>query len=295
MSGMPRDSAGATGNRGPDPGFPVVDCHVHLYPDRIAPKVVPVLAGRFGNPPSFDGTVSGCARKDAESRISASVNLPVATKPDSVPHTNAFWAAHAPSAQSAAPAPRVYSLASMHPQVEDKAGEVFRIADAGFTGIKFHPEYQEFRFEDREMDDVWAAMAERGLVAWLHAGGERVFSAPYRSSPSTILDLKKRFPRLEVAAAHLGGFGMWDESEEVLAGSEVHLDLSHTFFWMPHERILRFIKKHGARRILFGTDAPWQDPAKVLAAFLELPLSEGDRRAICCENAVRLLRLPPPD
>jgi hypothetical protein len=38
--------------------FPIIDAHVHLYPDALAPKVVPMLSERFGNAPAFDGTGS---------------------------------------------------------------------------------------------------------------------------------------------------------------------------------------------------------------------------------------------
>lgn len=271
------------------PDFPVIDAHVHLYPDAIAQKVTPSLASRFGNPPSFDGTVEGCRAKDAASGISASVNLPVATKPDSVPHTNDFWARS--NAAERGKSPAVFSLACLHPQVADKGAEVERIAAAGFAGVKFHPEYQLFRFNDATMDDAWAAMAEFGLVACLHAGGERVFRPPFHSTPTEIAELQRRFPRLKVAAAHLGGFGMWDESEATLVGSQVYLDLSHTFFWLPDEQILRMIRNHGAERILFGTDAPWQDPGEVLEAFLKLPLSDAERERICYANARELMGL----
>ena len=271
------------------PDFPVIDAHVHLYPDAIAQKVTPSLASRFGNPPSFDGTVEGCRAKDAASGISASVNLPVATKPDSVQHTNDFWARS--NAAERGKSPAVFSLACLHPQVADKGAEVERIAAAGFAGVKFHPEYQLFRFNDATMDDAWAAMAEFGLVVYLHAGGERVFRPPFHSTPTEIAELQRRFPRLKVAAAHLGGFGMWDESEATLVGSQVYLDLSHTFFWMPDEQMLRMIRNHGAERILFGTDAPWQDPGEVLEAFLKLPLSDAERERICYANARELMGL----
>lgn len=271
------------------PDFPVIDAHVHLYPDAIAQKVTPSLASRFGNPPSFDGTVEGCRAKDAASGISASVNLPVATKPDSVQHTNDFWARS--NAAERGKSPAVFSLACLHPQVADKGAEVERMAAAGFAGVKFHPEYQLFRFNDATMDDAWAAMAEFGLVAYLHAGGERVFRPPFHSTPTEIAELQRRFPRLKVAAAHLGGFGMWDESEATLVGSQVYLDLSHTFFWMPDEQMLRMIRNHGAERILFGTDAPWQDPGEVLEAFLKLPLSDAERERICYANARELMGL----
>lgn len=273
----------------PHPDFPVIDAHVHLYPDALAPKVVPMLSERFGNPPSFDGTVGGCAANAANAGVALSVNLPVATAPGHVGHTNGFWAKYA--AETASGASAVMSLAALHPKTPDAAREVVEIAGMGFAGIKFHPEYQEFGFNDSCMDDVWAAMAEKGLVAYLHAGGERVFAAPFRSSPSEILTLHRRFPKLKIAAAHLGGFGMWDEAEETLVGENVFLDLSHTFFWMSNEQIFRMIRMHGAGRILFGTDAPWQDPAAVLSEFLTLPLTDKERRAVCRETACELFGL----
>ena len=248
-----------------------------------------MLSERFGNAPAFDGTVVGCAANAAEAGITLSINLPVATTPDHVGHTNTFWAQYA--VKKCVGESAVMSLAALHPKTPDAANEVCEIARMGFTGIKFHPEYQNFRFNDVCMNDIWAAMAESGLVAYLHAGGERVFSAPFHSSPSEILTLHQRFPKLKIAAAHLGGFGMWDEVEETLIGENVFLDLSHTFFWMPNEQIFRMIRIHGANRILFGTDAPWQNPAAVISEFLKLPLSENERRAICYETAHELFEI----
>ena len=269
--------------------FPVIDTHVHLYPDTLAPKVVPVLSERFGNPPAFNGTVSECTQNAAEAGITLSINLPVATTPDHVGHTNYFWSQYATKKSVGKSA--VISLAALHPKMPDAADEVCNIARIGFAGIKFHPEYQNFRFNDACIDDIWAAMSENGLVAYLHAGGERVFVPPFHSTPSEILELHRRFPKLKIAAAHLGGFGMWDEVEETLIGEEVFLDLSHTFFWMPNEQIFRMIRMHGANRILFGTDAPWQDPAAVISEFLKLPLSEKERHAICYEIASELFEI----
>jgi hypothetical protein len=79
----------------PHPNFPVIDAHVHLYPDALAPKVVPALSERFGNAPAFNGTVAGCAMNAVNAGIALSINLPVATTPDHVGHTNAFWAKYA--------------------------------------------------------------------------------------------------------------------------------------------------------------------------------------------------------
>lgn len=266
------------------PDFPVIDSHVHLYPDALAKKVTAVLGAKFGNAPAFEGSVAGCRAFLKPAGLAAVLNLPVATDAHQVEGVNK-WAA------TLIKGPDVFSLASLHPAVADKPAELAKIKAAGFAGVKFHPEYQLFRFNDKVMDDAWAAMSELGLVAYLHAGGERVFKPPFHSTPHEILELHRRFPKLRIAAAHLGGFGMWDEVEELLMGRDLHLDLAHTFFWMKDEQILRMIRKHGAHRILFGSDAPWQDPGKVLEAFWKLPLTDAERRAICHDNACELFHL----
>ncbi|MDR3220523.1 MAG: amidohydrolase family protein [Candidatus Accumulibacter sp.] len=264
--------------------FPVFDCHVHLYPDPLAAKAVDQLSRRFGNPPAFDGTVAGMTADLAGSGISGALNLPVATKPDQVDSINA-WAA----AINTGP---VWSLATLHPDTPDIPAALAAVRAAGFKGIKLHPEYQTFTLDDPRVAPIWETCVDLGLFVFLHAGGERVFPDPYHTWPASIARLIADHPRLTVLAAHLGGFQMWNEAEKELVGKPILLDLSHTFFWMPNAQILRMIRNHGADRIFFGTDAPWQKPADVLKAFLGIPLTDDERRLILWDNAARLLALP---
>lgn len=267
----------------------VIDTHVHIYPDKIAGSVTVSLAAKFGNPPAFTASADCCRDHARRSGVSLSINLPVATAPAQVAHTNA-WAARL-NAEGGG----LVSLASLHPDCANRAALVAEIAAAGFKGIKFHPEYQKFRFNEPRMDEVWSSMSDHGLIAYLHAGGERVFEPPFRSSPSDVLELQTRFPGLKIAAAHLGGFGMWEEAESVLCGSGVYLDLSHALGWAADDQVVRIVRRHGAQRVLFGSDAPWQDPADVLARFLRLPFSDDEREDILHRTAERLFRLPPSE
>lgn len=263
--------------------FDVIDTHVHLYPDKIAGKVTAALGAKFGNPPAFVATVSACEAFAEKSGVPLSINLPVATTPDQVDPINR-WARTIRGS-------RVLSLAALHPDSANRAAIIERLAADGFRGIKFHPEYQLFRFNDPKMDEVWDAMSETRLVAYLHAGGERVFEPPFHSSPREVAELSRRFPKLRIAAAHLGGFRMWDETERELCGADIYLDLSHALLWMPDEQLMRIVRKHGVERILFGSDAPWQDPRDVLAAFLKLPFTDEERAMILAQNARRLFRM----
>ncbi len=262
---------------------PVFDFHVHLYPDVLADKAVGHLTRCFGNPPAFDGTVDGAEEKLAATGLWGALNLPVATKADQVESINA-WAARTNRGP-------IFSLATVHPDTPNIPDVLGQAKAAGFKGIKLHPEYQTFTLEDPRVEPIWETCTRLGLFVFLHAGGERVFKPPYHSSPTAIAALLARHPRLTLIAAHLGGFRMWDESEHVLIGQPLTLDLSHTLFWMPDKQIVRMIKNHGADRIVFGTDGPWQDCGKVLDAFLRLPLTTEEQQAILWENAVRLLGL----
>ena len=267
------------------PPCPVFDFHVHLYPDHLAGKAVGQLAQRFGNPPAFDGTVGGLKAALSEAGIWGALNLPVATKSDHVASIN-VWAA----SNNQRP---VFSLATIHPDTPDIPGVLRAAQAAGFRGVKLHPEYQLFTLDDPRVIPVWEACSALGLFVFLHAGGERVFTPPYHSTPAGIAALLTRFPRLTVVAAHLGGFQMWDDSERVLVGKDLYLDLSHTLSWMPEEQLVRMARNHGADKVLFGSDAPWQSPATVLEAFLALPFSASEQRKILWDNAARLLGLQP--
>ncbi|MBP5509433.1 MAG: amidohydrolase family protein [Kiritimatiellae bacterium] len=267
----------------------VIDAHVHVYTDAIADRVTESLGERFGNPPAFTASVGGCRDFSDGSGVTVSLNLPVATTLDQVEKINA-WALDVNREADAESAgrPCVRSLASYHPDVPDAQTFVDAIARVGFAGVKLHAEYQTFTLEDKRMEGFWEAMSDRGLVVYFHAGGERVFQPPFRTHPRDFLKLHRRFPKLRMVLAHLGGFGMWDEAEAVLCGEEIALDLAHVFGWTEDERILRMIRKHGSGRILFGSDAPWQDPGLVLKALRALPLDPSDLRRIEFENAAEL-------
>ena len=266
-------------------GIEIFDAHIHLYPDAIAPACVPMLASRFGNAAAFDGTVTGARRYAAEKGLKAMLNLPVATKPAQVESINGWAAAINAEADT------IYSLGTIHPDCNDCAAIIKHIADTGLRGIKMHPEYQQFTIDDVRMRPIYETCSETGMVLYLHAGGERVFDAPFRSSPQTIAQLIDAYPDLTVVAAHLGGFSMWEESERFLIGKRIYLDLSHCFNWVDtDERIVRMIRAHGVERIVFGSDGPWQDPKEIANRFLAQPFTRDEQKAILHDNAMRLFR-----
>ena len=266
---------------------PVFDSHTHIFPDAIAARVVAQLAAPLPNPPSYDGTRAGLLRTLSGTGITACLNAPVATRADQVVTINT-WAA----GQNRWP---VVSFGAMHPDFADIPGELRRVQALGLKGVKLHPEYQAFAPDDPRLDPVWRTCRELGLIVLLHTGNDWLFQPPCRAAPAVIARLLRAWPGLQVIAAHFGGFQRWDDVERELIGLPVYLDLSFTLGFAPDGQILRMVRRHGVERILFATDAPWQDPATTLAAFRRLPLTPAEQQAILWNNAAGLLQIKQPE
>ena len=55
------------------------------------------------------------------------------------------------------------------------------------------------------------------------------------------------------------------------------------------EQYARIVKSHGADKILFATDSPWEDVDKTLAALNQLGLDEEEVEKIKYKNALKIL------
>ena len=70
----------------------LVDIHTHCFPDAVAPRAMANLIAEYRVNPVGDGTLGNLRQHMAASRVSASIVLPVATRPDQVASIN-DWAA----------------------------------------------------------------------------------------------------------------------------------------------------------------------------------------------------------
>ena len=263
----------------------VVDFHVHAFPDQVAPKAVGQLCETYKLEAHFDGTISGLRRRMAQTVVSASVVVPVATKPEQVRSIN-DWAARVNSDD-------IICFGTLHPDLEDLPGEVERILSLGLKGIKVHADFQGARIDDPKMMRVFEA-AEGRLIALLHAGQEIEPFPDVMAPPRAIRRVHDVFPDLEMIAAHMGGFRMWDDARQHLVGTNVYLDTSYC----PPEdlgddELRRMILAHGPDKVVFATDGPFGDAEADLARLRRLDLPIGALESILHGNADRLLTTSP--
>ncbi len=259
----------------------LVDFHTHYYPDKIVERAMRHARKFLEFAPAADGTRAALLKSMRKAGIDYSLALPLANTPDNVRGVNR-WA----QINNQAP---VFLLGSIHPLTKNPAEMISQIAAMGLKGIKMHPEYQDFCFEDESLFPIWEACIENDLFVLTHTGEDIAFSAPYHSDPRRLKAFHERFKELKLVLAHLGSWGMWDEVEEFIAGLPVYLDLAFTLGRIPGEQLVRIIRKHGAERVLFGTDSPWCDQKKTLEHFRNLALSDREKDLILGLNAAQLL------
>ena len=264
----------------------LIDFHTHIYPDRIAEKTVSFLAAAGGtSPEGGTGTYENLTEVAERAGVDLAINLPVATKPEQAASINRF------AREINAAGGRVVSFGAIHPDTPDPERELEELKTDGFRGIKIHPDYQGHYIDDSETVRVIRAAKRLGLHTVIHGGVDIAFPNDVKAPPRRVSNLLDQLGEGDgqLIVAHIGGYRLFDEVEEYLVGREVFFDLSYGIRDLPKEQLLRIIERHGAERILFGSDYPWRDPADVDRYLSSLPLSPRELALIRVENATRLL------
>ncbi len=268
------------------------DFHTHAFADSLAPRAMASLSGTAhssadknvsGIQPCTNGTVGGLKRLMAARNISDVMILPIATKPTQQTAIN-NWAADITGGG-------IYCCGSVHPDAADALEELERISSLGLPGIKFHSEYQRFRPDEERMFPIYEKAAQLGLFVVFHGGWDPFGGEDILARPECFARIAEEIPELTIIAAHIGGMKLFDEAEETLAGKypNIYLDTGMAADFISQGQLLRIIRKHGADKILFASDAPWDDPGKEIAMIERLPLTLEEKELIFFRNAERLL------
>ena len=256
----------------------IIDFHAHIYPDKIAEKASQATGDFYNIPPSHSGTSKELLESGKAAGISRFVLLPVATKPDQVRHINMFIC-DLISAHN-----EFYGFGTLHPDCENILAETDFIINSGLKGIKLHPDTQQFNTDDKRLFEVFDYIQGK-LPLLVHCGDKRFdFSHPRRLK--NIID---NFPHLQVIAAHLGGWSLFDEAFELLKSADCYLDISSTMMFISQEQVEYYIHGYGADRILFGTDFPLWSPEQEVASFKKLHLTAEEFEKIAYKNALEIL------
>ena len=206
--------------------------------------------------------------------------------------------------------PRLHGFGTVDMRRPDIAEQVRRIADAGFRGIKVHPNAQEFDMLGDAALRLYAAAQELDLFLTFHSGVHH-----YRIRHYNVLgfdEIAYNFPRLRLSLEHVGGYSFFGEALAVIVNNipfpprpdrrpRVFGGLTSVFtphynrmWYMPPDRLAEAVAQAGAEQLIFGLDFPYnlEDNTKLALQTLRgLGLSPTDLALILGGNLRRELGL----
>ena len=276
----------------------IVDFHTHIFPDQLAPKAIPQLSLASGTLPYTDGTEAGLLRSMAQSGITHSVVLPVATNPQKVSSVNR---AAVLEKQDGA----IIRFGAMHPDCPNWKEELRLLAENGCRGIKIHPVYQGVDLDDLRYLRILDEAGSLGMIVVTHTGDDIGFPGVVHCSPAMALSAVKQVGPVKLVLAHMGGWHCWQKACELLCDTDVYLDTSFScgkialrpekaetdLGLLAPQKMTVMIRIFGKERILFGTDSPWAGQKEALGELRSLELTQQELDAILWKNAKELLNL----
>ena len=258
-----------------------IDFHCHVYPDAIAPKAADSIRKFYHLGDDYmDGRVDTLLKYGTQAGVEKFVILPVSLRPTNTRHINEFII------ETVKKEPRFFGYGTVHAGMENITGEVRYIREQGLRGLKMHPDYQLFSIDDPRLFPVYE-MAGDQLPIVFHMGDQR-YSYSHPSRLRRVLEL---FPRLQVIAAHFGGYTMHETARQLLKDTSCVFDISSSLMFMEKGEAERYINCYGAERMAYGTDYPLWDPVAEVKRFQELRLSDRQFEQISHKTAERILKL----
>ncbi len=273
---------------------PVVDAHVHLFPDAVFDALWRWF-GRYGWPIRYKLHAAQVVDFLLQRGVSHLVALHYAHLPGMARVLNEFMADLCRSR------PQVTGLATVLPG-EPGARQVLEDAFAeGLKGVKLHCHVQCLGPDAPEMHEVYAACSAANLPLVMHAGREPA-SPAYRCDPYALCSadrverVLRDYPRLRLCVPHLGA-DEFDAYQALLERFD-NLWLDTTMAVADYFPVPTPVGLLAARpdRVLYGTDFPnlpyaWDRELGKLAA---LKLSEESQARLLGANARALFGIAAP-
>lgn len=258
-----------------------IDFHTHVYPDAIAPKAAASIRTFYSlGKDTMDGTVKMLLERGNAAGVHQFVILPVAMRPERTRSINNFIVGQV------AEQPQFLGFGTVHAEMENLMEEVDYIRKAGLRGLKMHPDSQVFAIDDEHLFPVYEQI-QGELPVLLHMGDVR-FDYSHPAKLKRVLEL---FPKLQVIAAHFGGYGMYQQAYELLKDKDCFFDVSSSLMFMEEGMAENLINSYGAERFVYGSDYPMWDPQEEMERFMKLKLTPAQFEQIAHKTAEAILKL----
>jgi predicted TIM-barrel fold metal-dependent hydrolase len=167
------------------------------------------------------------------------------------------------------------------------------VRDLGFVALRVVPWLWELPPDDRRYYPLFAECVELDVPFCTQVGHTGPLRPSETGRPIPYLDrVALDFPELVIVGGHIGY--PWTAEMVALATKypNVYIDTSaYTAARYPSE-LVDYLRGHGRRKVLFGTNYPMITPAKALAGLDKLGLDPEASDLFLAGNAERIFRLP---
>jgi predicted TIM-barrel fold metal-dependent hydrolase len=262
----------------------VIDVHTHLHPPRLFAAIRRWFAERSPWAIDHPETPSEIARVMFEHGVEEFAFCSYAHKPGIARDLNEWLARTAREL-----GPRAHALCTVHLDDPDPLGDARAALDDGCIGMKIHEDVQQLPIDDPRFAPILALLAQREAFVLVHVG-----PIPWRTDtndgPARIARVLDRHPTLRITVAHLGS----PDTRRYFALGKIYPTLfTDTTMALTHPDLLAPVDaadlESAHAMILYGSDYPnvpypYERERESIEA---LGLSEGARRAIFRENALR--------
>ena len=267
----------------------IIDFHTHVYPEKIAHKLMKELADTHYWGHYTEGTIDSLLSSMKEAGIDLSLTMPVVTRPSQYASINAF-------ALSQMEIPGLLPFGGIHPDCEDIKGKLKDLKSMGFPGIKLHHDWIDTFVDDEKSIYLIRQALEEDLIVLLHAGYDGAFPDVIHCVPERTLRLLESLedPGHDIhrlVIAHSGGHLEHADVKKYLLGAPCYFDISLSQMYLPARSLRELIAGHGIDRLLFGSDSPYGGQKSSVEGLKARPITQNEYNKITEKNAKKLLRL----
>lgn len=165
------------------------------------------------------------------------------------------------------------------------------VTELGFKGIRVLPWLWEVPPTDRRFYPVYAACCELGVPFCTQIGHTGPMMPSEVGRPIYLDQVAIDFPELTIVAGHIGY--PWTEEAIAVATkhARVYIDTSAYTVRRYPPALVDYLRHHGRRKVLFGSNWPMIAPARCLEGLDALALDDETRTLFLAGNARRVYRL----
>jgi uncharacterized protein len=165
------------------------------------------------------------------------------------------------------------------------------VQELGFKGIRVLPWLWEAPPTDRRFYPVYAACCEMGVPFCTQIGHTGPLMPSEVGRPMYLDQVAIDFPELTIVGGHIG-YPWTDEAIAVATKHErVFIDTSAYTVRRYPPQLVEYLRAHGRRKVLWGSNYPMIAPAKALQGLETLGLDDETRALFLGGNAARVYGL----